>query len=266
MAVQKVIFLILLCSALPVVAQYGKDYNQLIWAEEFNYKGHPKTESWGYEVGHIRNKESQYYTRRDRRNVRVRNGCLEIVARREAKEPKDGSSRITSGSINTLGKQEFFYGRVEVRAKIPTGRGAWPAIWMMGTDRPQKGWPECGEIDIMENVGFDPAVFHATVHTPGSRKAPGRVKRSAQMKLSDAYTDFHVFALEWYPDRMDFFIDEKKVLTYDRREDLPEFWRFDKPQYLLLNLAVGGAWGGAKGIDETIFPLTYYIDWVRYYK
>lgn len=266
MAVQNFIFLILLCGVLPVAAQYGKDYNRLVWAEEFNYQGHPKSKFWGNETGHVRNREAQYYTNRDKRNVRVRNGCLEIVARREAEEPKGGSPRITSGSINTLGKQEFLYGRVEVRAKIPTGRGAWPAIWMMGTDRAEKGWPECGEIDIMENVGYDPMVFHATVHTPGSRKDPGKVKRSAYLKLQDAYTDFHVFALEWYPDRMDFFIDEKKLLTYERREDLPDFWRFDKPQYLLLNLAVGGTWGGSKGIDEKIFPLTYYIDWVRYYK
>lgn len=266
MAVQKLIFLFILCSALPVAAQYNKDFNTLAWSEEFNYKGHPKTEYWGYEEGYVRNKEAQYYTRRDKRNVRVRKGCLEIVARRGKLQDKDGQAGITSGSINTLGKQDFLYGRVEVRAKIPTGRGAWPAIWMMGTDRPQKGWPECGEIDIMENVGFDPFVFHSTVHSPGSQKEAGKVVRTGHVKLKDAFTEFHVFAVEWIPGRMDFFVDGQKVLTYERRDDLPDYWRFDKPQYLLLNLAVGGAWGGVEGIDESIFPLTYYIDWVRYYK
>lgn len=262
---QKWFFFIFFCWVLPVVGQYNKDIDSLVWAEEFNYKGHPKSENWGYEVGHVRNKEAQYYTRRDKKNVRVRKGCLEITALRSVEEPKDNSPRITSGSINTNGKQEFMYGRIEVRAKIPTGRGAWPAIWMLGVSRGSKGWPECGEIDIMENVGFDPTAFHQTVHTPGSLKEPGKIKRSVRVEL-DAFTDFHVFALEWYPDRLDFFIDGQKYLVYERREDLPEFWRFDKPQYLLLNLAVGGTWGGTKGIDNSIFPLKYYVDWVRYYK
>lgn len=263
---QKYIFLVFLCGVLPVSAQYNKSIDSLVWADEFNYKGHPKTEYWGYEEGFVRNKEAQYYTRRDKKNVRVKNGCLEITALRSEKEPKDGSPRITSGSINTNGKLDFLYGRIEVRAKIPTGRGAWPAIWMLGVSRGEKGWPECGEIDIMENVGFEPTAFYQTVHTPGSQKEPGKIKRSTRVNMKDAFTDFHIFAMEWYPDRLDFFIDGQKYLTYERREDLPQFWRFDKPQFLLLNLAVGGAWGGAKGIDESIFPLKYYIDWVRYYK
>ena len=240
-------------------AQYSPQF-KLAWAEEFNYEGLPDTAVWGYETGYIRNHELQCYTN-NAENARVENGCLLIEAIKE----KVGTFLYTSASINTLGKKEFFHGRIEVCAKIPTGKGAWPAIWMMGTDRPTVGWPECGEIDIMENVGYDPKRFHATVHTPGSRKDPDAVIRSNSILLPDAYTNFHVFAVEWHEDRLDFFVDEKLTLSYRKDVTLPQYWRFDKPHYLLLNLAIGGAWGGAHGIDDSIFPLKYYVDWVRYY-
>lgn len=252
---------LLLATSVAALAQYNPN-RKLVWSEEFNYRGLPDSKNWGYEVGYIRNKEAQYYTERKKKNARVRNGYLEITA---LKEPKDTFS-YTSASINTLGRMSFFRGRLEVRAKIPTGRGSWPAIWMMGTDRTTVGWPECGEIDIMENVGWDPLKLHATVHTPGSRKDPGKLLRSVNVSLPNAFTDFHEYALEWYDDRLEFYVDKELVLTYKKDDTLPTYWRFDKPHYLLLNLAIGGAWGGAKGIDDSLFPLKYYVDWVRYYK
>lgn len=267
-------------------AQYNPEISRLAWSEEFNGKGHVNPECWNYEEGFVRNKELQYYTRRDKRNVRMEGGCLLIEAvkydkgKKVAREGAEHLSPVlykrykyspekqiyTSGSINTLGKVSFFYGRIEVRAKIPTGRGAWPAIWMMGDDILTQGHPQCGEIDIMEHVGFEPLRFYATVHTPGSKADQDKVKRFSFIDLPDASSDFHVFALEWYEDRLDFFVDEKKYFTYSKQDDLPDHWRFDKPQFLLLNLAYGGGWGGAKGTDDSILPLTYQVDWVRYYQ
>lgn len=257
----KPFILLLFCTIclLPLQAQYNQQL-KLAWSEEFNYEGLPDPAVWDYETGYIRNHEAQYYTR-NKKNAYVSNGCLVITAHKE----KVDTFSYTSASINTLGKMEFFRGRIEVCAKIPTGKGSWPAIWMMGTDRSSVGWPECGEIDIMENVGYDPLRIHATVHTPGSKRDPEAVIRSNSVKLNDAFSAFHVFAVEWYADRLDFFVDEKLILSYRKDDQLPEYWRFDKPHYLLLNLAVGGAWGGSQGIDNSIFPLKYYVDWVRYY-
>ena len=136
-----------------------KESWELIWSDEFDYTGSPAAESWGYETGYIRNKELQYYTS-DLKNVRVEEGLCLINALLEEREDS-----ITSASINTFGKQEFLYGRIEVRAKIPSALGTWPAIWMLGTNRSELGWPACGEIDIMEHVGYDPDRIHANIHT-----------------------------------------------------------------------------------------------------
>lgn len=281
-----VVVLLILLSCYISMAQYNPAIKRLVWAEEFEKDGLVDAKNWSYEEGYVRNKEQQYYTREDKRNVRVKDGCLMLMARKNVpgrrvarKGTRNLSPRLvkgyrytperheyTSGSINTLGKVEFLYGRIEVRAKIPTGLGSWPAIWMLGADIMTQGYPECGEIDIMENVGYEPQRFYGTLHTPGSRRKPDLIRNSGFKDLADAWTDFHVFAIEWYPDRIDFFIDEQKFFTYSKDETLPDHWRFDKPQYLLLNLAYGGSWGGAKGTDDSILPLTFYVDWVRYYK
>ena len=234
---------------------------KLVWAEEFNVAGAPDPATWGYETGLIRNQEAQYYTARPE-NVRVESGCLVIESRKE----DYAGAAYTSASVNTLGKREFFYGRIEVRAKIPTGVRSWPAIWMMGTDIPQAGWPECGEIDIMENVGYEPNAIYATVHTPGSVYDPGKVDRGGQTTVPAPYADFHVYAVEWRSDRLDFFVDGLKYFTYRKDDRYPDYWRFGKPFYILLNTAVGGNWGGQHGIDDGIFPLKYFVDYVRYYQ
>ncbi len=246
--------------SLSASAQYTPGL-KLVWSDEFDRPGPPDSTKWGHEEGYIRNDELQYYTSRSG-NVRVEDGCLVIEARKEKYRDFD----YTSASVNTLGKMEFLYGRIEVRAKVPAGNGTWPAIWTLGTDISTAGYPECGEIDIMEYVGFDPKAFFTNVHTPGSRSSADPNAFSARMTLPDAASAFHVFALEWTPEALAFFIDGKRVHTYTRDKNNPGMWRFDKPHYLLLNLAIGGVWGGQQGIDDRIFPAKYYIDYVRYYK
>ncbi|MCK7468636.1 MAG: glycoside hydrolase family 16 protein [Desulfosudis oleivorans] len=171
--------------------------------------------------------------------------------------PRPASTPWENGSSSTAA--------IEVRARIPTGVGSWPAIWMMGTNVKAVGWPECGEIDIMENVGYEPDTIYATVHTPGSVNDPGRWS-GAGTSTYPPFDGFHVYAVEWQDDRLDFSCDDTTYFTYRKNASFPSYWRFDRPFYLLLNLAIGGTWGGAHGIEDTIFPLRYAIDYVRYYE
>ena len=241
---------------------YDRNIKTLDWSEEFDVDGRPNPEKWDYEVGYVRNKEAQYYTKDDPKNTRVENGMLVIEAVKDESSP----NKITSASVITLNKKEFLYGRIEVRAKIPGGRGTWPAIWLLGVNRSKLGWPKCGEIDIMEEVGFDEDVLTANVHTYGSAKLKTEnIKKGWRRKIENACADFHVYALEWTPQSLKFFIDGKFLGEYPRPKN-PDYWHFDKPMYLLMNLAIGGSWGGKKGIDDAIFPAKYYIDYVRYYK
>ncbi len=232
----------------------------LVFADEFDTPGALDPAKWGYEIGYIRNDEKQYYTSRAE-NVRAEGGNLLIEAR---KEPYQGYG-YTSASINTRGRFELTYGRVEVRAKLPTGNGTWPAIWMLGTNIGQVGWPACGEIDIMENVGFDPTRIHGTVHTAAYNHVQGTAK-GASVTIANPWEEFHVYAMEWYPDRIDVFVDGQKYFTFRNEGTGSRTWPFDKPQYLLLNLAIGGSWGGQKGIDDSRFPHRYLVDYVRVYK
>jgi beta-glucanase (GH16 family) len=232
----------------------------LVFADEFDAPGALDPAKWGYEIGYVRNQEKQYYTSRSE-NVRAEGGSLVIEGRKEAYQ----GYGYTSASINTLGRFEFLYGRVEVRAKIPTGNGSWPAIWMLGTNRTQVGWPTCGEIDIMENVGFEPTRIHGTVHTAAYNHVQGTAK-GASVTIANPWEDFHVYAMEWYPDHIDVFVDGQKYFTFRNEGTGSRAWPFDKPQYLLVNLAIGGSWGGQKGIDDSRFPTKYLVDYVRIYK
>lgn len=248
---------------------------ELVWSDEFDYTGLPDRAKWGYEVGFVRNQELQYYTQDRPENARVENGNLVIEARREtfpnpryeagsqnwqtARENAD----YTAASLVTLGKASWQYGRIEVRAKIPQGKGAWPAIWMLGTDRGKIRWPLCGEIDIMEFVGKEPEFIHGTCHYAGE---DGKHKSSgSKTKTAAPYDDFHVYAIEWNEERIDFFFDELKYFSFplDKAGTGPEN-AFRKPFYLLINYAVGGSWGGA--VDPGIFPSQYLIDYVRVYQ
>ena len=233
---------------------------QLVFSDEFDRDGLPDPAKWGYEVGMLRNKELQYYTKDRLENARVEGGNLVITARKEAY----GNATCTSASLNTRSTFPFTYGRIEVRAKVPTGRGVWPAIWTLGVDH--ETWPACGEIDIMEYVGFDPDRVHATVHTDAFNHVKNTHKGHAH-PLPRVADDFHVFAADWTADGITFFVDGVEINRYanDGKGDRAT-WPFDTPQYLLINLAIGGGWGGAQGVDDAIFPAVYLIDYVRIYQ
>jgi beta-glucanase (GH16 family) len=232
----------------------------LVFSDEFDAPGALDPAKWGYEIGYIRNDEKQSYTSRSE-NVRAEGGNLVIEGRKEAYQ----GSGYTSASVNTLGRFELQYGRVEVRAKLPTGNGTWPAIWMLGTNIAQVGWPTCGEIDIMENVGFDPLLIHGSVHTAAYNHTIG-TQKTASVSVASPWEDFHVYAMEWFADRIDVFVDGQRYFTFRNEGTGARAWPFDKPQYLLVNLAIGGSWGGQKGIDDSRFPHRFLIDYVRIYQ
>ncbi len=237
------------------------DY-RLVWADEFDRDGAPDSAKWSYDVGGHGwgNNELQFYTRDRRENARVENGRLVIEARREAWEGRE----FTSARLVTKGKADWTYGRVEVRAKLPAGRGSWPAIWMLGSTTPLR-WPDDGEIDIMEHVGFDPGVIHASVHTKQYNHVAG-TQRTGRIAVSDAQAAFHVYAVEWEPDRIRAFVDDRAYFEFPREEGGKPVWPFDAPHHLLLNVAVGGNWGGQKGIDPGSLPYRFEIDYVRVYR
>ncbi len=234
----------------------------LVWEDNFNKDGAPDSKIWAYEEGYVRNKEAQFYTNNRLENARVEGGNLVIEARMD----NWNGNKITSASLNTFGKKSMLYGKIEVRAKLPTGKGTWPAIWMLGENiKSGMGWPACGEIDIMENVGFDPDIIHANIHT----KAYNHVKKTNKgnkITIEKPFEDFHIYAIEWFEDHLDFFVDDSLYFTFQNEKTGNDAWPFDKPQYLLINLAIGGSWGGQQGVDESIFPQKYYIDYVKVYK
>lgn len=234
---------------------------ELAWADEFDGEGLPDPEKWDYEEGFIRNNEAQYYTRARLENVRLEGGNLVIEARKEAFQ----GAEITSASLVTRGKAEFTYGRIEVRAQLPTGRGTWPAIWMLGINIDEVGWPACGEIDIMENVGFEPDTIYANIHTQAYNHVK-KTNKGASLRVERPYEAFHVYAVDWFPDHLDFYVDDLKYFTFWNENSGWETWPYDKPHYLIVNLAIGGSWGGQQGVDEMIFPQKFLIDYVRVYQ
>jgi len=245
----------------PTVVRFDPKRWRLEWADEFDKGPRPNPAIWSYEEGYIRNGEAQYYTVDRRENARVENGRLVIEARLD----NWNGHKITSASLHTSGKKPILYGRIEVKAKIPTGRGTWPAIWMLGENIRKVGWPKCGEIDILENVGFDPNTIHANIHTEAYNHMKGNGKGN-RIQANRPWERFHVYAVEWYPDRLEFFFDETRYFVYRNEGTGDAAWPYDKPHYLILNLAIGGSWGGAQGIDETLFPHRYEIEYVRVYK
>jgi len=234
----------------------------LLWADEFNTPGAPDPAIWGYEEGLVRNGEAQFYTRDRRENARVEDGCLVIEARKEAWEK---GAQYTSASVTTQGRKPIRFGRVEIRAKIPSGRGMWPALWTLGSNIREVGWPMCGEIDILENVGFDPDGIHFNIHTKAFNHMikTGKGKRIA---VARPFDDFHVYAIEWTKSALTWSVDGVDAFTTTDDGGGLEHWPFVADQYLILNVAVGGGWGGQKGIDESIFPQRMLVDYVRVYE
>ena len=236
----------------------------LVWSDEFDYEGLPDSSRWSYDtLGNAYgwgNRELQYYTAQRDSNAWVSGGFLNITAHKERYKGFD----YTSARLVTKGKGDWLYGRVEVRAKVPGGRGIWPAIWMLPSDNAYGGWPHSGEIDIMEHVGFEPDSIFTTVHTGAFNHSIG-TDVGAGVWMPTSETEFFVYGIEWYPDRIDFFIDETKVFTFENSGQGAAEWPFDQRFHLLMNVAVGGNWGGAQGIAEDICPATMVVDYVRVY-
>ena len=238
---------------------------ELAWADEFNYTGLPDTNSWNYDVGGHGwgNQEKQYYTKSRTENARVENGVLIIEAR---KEPMD-TNQYTSARLITRGKKEWLYGRFEIRAKLPRGIGTWPAIWMLAAKQSygDSYWPHNGEIDIMEHVGFNQGFIHASTHSLKYYWQIG-TQRTDTVFARDVSDAFHNYIMEWYPEKIVVYMDDRLYFTSTNDNTGWEAWPFDKPFYLILNIAVGGAWGGQKGIDDSIWPQRMEVDYVRVYK
>jgi len=242
----------------------------LVWNDEFSGgRGSvPDRSKWVLETGGNGwgNNELEYYTNRVE-NVQVNDGKLVITARREGYSDSQGVFRgYTSARMKTAGKFSQLYGRFEARIKLPEGQGIWPAFWMLGDNVGKVEWPDCGEIDIMENIGKEPSTVHGTIHGPGY---------SGDKGLSSAYSlpdgkkfadDFHIFAAEWEPQAIRFYVDDKLYATRTPA-DLPSGtkWVYDHPFFLILNVAVGGNLPGDPDV-HTKFPQTMLVDYVRVYK
>lgn len=236
----------------------------LVWSDEFDTPGLPDDTKWTFDTVRNRegwyNEEKQYYSARGPENAVVENGRLVITARKEERRgaPDWGGQRYTSARLHTRGKGEWTYGFFEVRAKLPCGRGTWPAIWMLGSGG---HWPDDGELDIMEHVGRDPQRVLSTVHMAAGHGSNGV---GASALAPDACTGFHRYQLHWTPDDVVFGVDGFAFLRYPKLSVGPRAWPFDKPQYLLLNLALGGFLGGE--VDDAIFPARMEVEYVRVYQ
>lgn len=238
------------------------DSRKLVWSDEFDGSA-VNTDYWTFEIGSggWGNNELQNYTNGD--NAEVVDGKLIITARKVNDGKAAGS--YTSARMISKGKKEFTYGRYEIRAKLPSGTGIWPAIWMLGSNINTHGWPACGEIDIMEYVGYQPDVVHATVHTTAGSGSNGD---GSSVSLSNAEEEFHIYGMIWDEDKIQFYVDtqENVTHTYSPSNKTAANWPFDKPQFFILNVAVGGNWGGAQGVDNSIFPQSMEVDYVRVYQ
>ena len=249
----------------PTSATTVPTARKLVWADEFDKPGLPDPARWNYDVGGNGwgNNELEYYTDRREENARVENGKLIIEVRKEDYK----GNKYTSARLLTKGKTVWKYGRIEAMAKLPKGRGTWPAVWMLGEKVATVGWPLGGEIDIMEHVGFDEGVVHGTIHSEAYNHVKG-TQKGDQLSVKNVTGDFHLYAIEWTTDRIDFFVDDQKYYSVQKAAlgSTEAQWPFDQPFFLILNVAVGGGWGGQKGVDESIWPQRMEVDYVRVYQ
>ena len=258
---KKILLIILLAAGLLSVNKKENDY-KLVWGDEFNYKGLPDSKKWNYDVGGggWGNNELQYYTKERLANARVENGNLIIEAHKEKFENRNYSS----ARLISKGKGDWQYGKIEVRAQIPDGLGTWPAIWMLGSTTPLK-WPDDGEIDIMEHVGYDQGRIHGSVHCKKYNHVIG-TQKTANVTSAEVSTKFHLYQVEWDKDSVRIGMDNNYYFRFGNDHAGYEAWPFDNKMHLLLNLAVGGNWGGQKGVDSTIYPRRMLVDYVRVYQ
>jgi len=243
----------------------GKDNHQwkLVWSDEFNYKGLPDKSKWGYDTGGHGwgNHEREYYTEKRLENASVKDGMLSITA---IKEPYK-NAEYTSARLVSKNKGDWKYGRIEVRAKLPKGRGLWPAIWMLPSDWKYGDWPTSGEIDIMEHVGYERDSIYGTVHTGAYNHRIGTQKGSRTFR-TDLSDTFHNYTLVWTENKMEMYVDDENYFTFLNEKKTEKEWPFDQRFHLLLNVAVGGDWGGKKGVDDSVFPQQMLVDYVRVYQ
>ncbi len=238
---------------------------QLVWSDEFNYTGLPDSAKWSFDTeGNAwdwGNRELQHYTAQRKENAWVDGEHLRIKAIKEPWEKKE----YTSARLISKDKGDWLYGRFEIRAKLPSGRGTWPAIWMLPTDAEYGNWPKSGEIDIMEHVGYEPDSVYATAHTDAYNHSIGTHK-NGRIALSDCESAFHAYILEWEKDEYRAYVDSTLYFTFKNENKTSKEWPFDKRFHLILNVAVGGFWGGLHGIDTTVFPQEMLVDYVRVYQ
>lgn len=253
---KKILFIALLSSG--IAWAQPKD-RKLVWQEEFN--GTTLNEKvWNYELGNgcpnncgWGNNEKQVYTKD---NHSLKNGYLVINVL------KNDDGGYTSTRITTAGKQEFQYGRMEARAKIPTGKGIWPAFWMLGANINKVGWPKCGEIDILEYVGREPHKVFTSLHTQDSH---GNTINTKKTQIDNIEEGFHLYAIEWTKDKIEFLVDNQSVYVFSPDNKDENIWPFNQPFYFLINVAVGGNFGG-HDVDNSIFPQEFIIDYIRVYQ
>ena len=231
---------------------------KLVWEENFNVNSLDE-KVWNYELGDgcpdlcgWGNNERQIYTNQ---NHSIKDGNLLI----EAKKTADNYS---STRITTQGKKEFLYGRIEARAKLPVGKGIWPAFWMLGNNIKSIGWPKCGEIDILEYVGREPHFVYTSLHTESSF---GNTINTKKTKIDTIEEGFHIFAIDWTKEKIEFFVDNKSVYTYNPKLKNEATWPYNQPFYIVVNMAIGGNFGGHE-VDDTIFPQQFLIDYIRVYQ
>ncbi|WPO77360.1 glycoside hydrolase family 16 protein [Flavobacterium sp. KACC 22761] len=233
-----------------------KDYTNLVWSDEFNTDGAPDTSKWVYDLGRgdngWGNNEKQNYTNSST-NVIVQGGNLKITAKKEA----SGGADYSSARLKSEGKYKFTYGKVEVRAKLPIGGGTWPAIWMLGANYATNAWPACGELDIMEHVGNSQNVIHGTLHYPGHS---GGTANTGSKTIANVSTEFHIYKTIWSPEAVKIYVDDQLIHSVPNDASLP----FNKDFFLILNVAMGGSFGG--NIDAAFTQSSMEIDYVRVYQ
>ncbi len=247
--------------AQPIVDKNWQFETTPVWEDNFTNAGAPDASKWTFETGGSGwgNNELQYYT--SGANSTNVNGNLAITAKKESSNGRD----FTSSRMITRGKGDWLYGRFEVRAKLPKGRGTWPAIWMLYTDNTYGDWPASGEIDIMEHVGYDPNNIHFSVHTADYNHRRGTQKTTVK-NIPTSTDDFHTYRVDWTPYAVRGYIDGVSYFEFINENKGFASWPFNKKFFMILNVAVGGDWGGAQGIDNASFPATMLVDYVRVYK
>jgi beta-glucanase (GH16 family) len=234
----------------------------LAWSDEFSGKTIDNT-AWNFEIGGSGwgNHELEYYTS-DTKNSFLSNGYLIIEARKET----IGSNNYTSARMTTAGKKQFQYGRVDIRAKIPVATGMWPALWMLGANISQVGWPACGETDIMELIGKNPKQVIGSIHWAQQNGSSGTINNSYSLSAGDFSQQFHVYSLIWKQDSIRMLVDDRPYMSAARQDITSGTWPFNNPSFFIFNVAVGGDWPGPPDNTTTVFPQRMYVDYIRVFQ